>query len=75
MLGGRPLYAAASFTRGTARADVNARRTRRQVREWVEHHAGLGVGKIYITDSGSAVPLGREIRDYIASGLVDYFYR
>ncbi len=45
------------------------------MREWVEHHAGLGVGKIYITDSGSAVPLGREIRDYIASGLVDYFYR
>jgi hypothetical protein len=45
------------------------------VREWVAHHAGLGVGKIYITDSGSARPLGREIADYIASGLVDYFYR
>lgn len=46
-----------------------------QVREWVEHHARLGVGKFYITDTGSAEPLGRQIRDHIASGLVDYFYR
>ena len=53
----------------------DARCAPRQVREWVEHHARLGIGKFYITDTGSAEPLGRQIRDHIASGLVDYFYR
>ena len=45
------------------------------LREWVEHHRGLGVSKFYLMDANSSRPAGRSIADYIASGLVDFFYR
>ena len=45
------------------------------LREWVEWHKGLGVGRFYIMDYDSSKPTGREIADHISSGLVDLFYR
>ena len=45
------------------------------LREWVEWHKGLGVERFYIMDYDSSKPTGREIADYISSGLVDLFYR
>ena len=45
------------------------------LREWVEHHARLGVSKIYLLDSNSSHPVGRSIADHIAGGLVDFYYR
>ncbi|BDA50774.1 probable glycosyltransferase family 92 protein RCOM_0530710 [Coccomyxa sp. Obi] len=44
------------------------------LREWVEYHKNLGVTRFYIMDSNSSKPWGREIADYISSGLVDFFY-
>ena len=45
------------------------------LREWVEHHVGLGVSKVYLLDSNSSRPVGRSIADYIAGGVVDFYYR
>lgn len=45
------------------------------LREWVEYHKNLGVTRFYIMDSNSSKSWGREIADYISSGLVDFFYR
>ncbi len=41
----------------------------------MEHHRDLGVTRFYIMDSNSSRPSGREVADYISSGLVDFFYR
>ena len=45
------------------------------LREWVEWHKSMGVGRFYIMDYDSSKPTGREIADYISSGLVDLFFR
>ena len=45
------------------------------LREWVEYHRNLGVTRFYIMDLNSSRPSGREIADFISSGLVDFFYR
>jgi hypothetical protein len=44
------------------------------VREWVLHHASLGVGKFYLFDTQSAEPMQPILEDLIASGLVHYTY-
>ncbi|KAL4857679.1 Glycosyltransferase family 92 protein [Chlorella vulgaris] len=44
------------------------------VREWVLHHASLGVGKFYLFDTQSAEPMQPILEDLIASGLVHYAY-
>ncbi|KAK9917837.1 hypothetical protein WJX75_008753 [Coccomyxa subellipsoidea] len=44
------------------------------LREWVEYHRNLGVTRFYIMDLNSSRPSGREIADFISSGLVDFFY-
>ena len=41
----------------------------------MEHHRSLGVSKFYVMDVNSTVPFARDVADYIASGLIDYFYR
>ena len=45
------------------------------LREWVEWHRSMGVGRFYIMDYNSSKPTGREIADHTSSGLVDLFYR
>lgn len=45
------------------------------LREWVEYHRDRGVMRFYIMDSNSTKPSGRQIADYISSGLIDYYYR
>ena len=45
------------------------------LREWVEWHKAMGVGRFYIMDYDSSKPTGRAIADHISSGLVDLFFR
>lgn len=40
------------------------------IREWVLHHASIGVGKIYLFDTQSDIPMQPVLDDLIASGLV-----
>lgn len=40
--------------------------------EWIEHHLGLGVGKIYVMDHASSPPLSTVLGEHIASGAVEY---
>lgn len=42
------------------------------IREWVEYHHAMGVGKFYIFDNNSSTPLLYAIQDYVASGLIEY---
>ena len=42
--------------------------------QWVEHHKRLGVGRIYVFDHGSELPLNATLRRHIASKLVRYEY-
>ena len=42
--------------------------------QWIEHHKALGVGRIYVFDHGSEVPLNGTLRRYIASRYVRYEY-
>lgn len=42
------------------------------IREWVEYHHDMGVGKFYLFDNNSSIPLINYIQDYVASGLVEY---
>jgi hypothetical protein len=44
------------------------------IREWVLHHASLGVGKFYLFDTESNPPMEPVLEDLIASGLVEYSY-
>ena len=46
----------------------------KDIREWIEHHRGLGVGKIYVYDHNSNVPMNTTIQDYIDSRYVSYRY-
>ena len=42
------------------------------VREWVQHHRSIGVGRIYIYDDHSNPPLLGTLMDDINTGLVHY---
>ena len=42
------------------------------VREWVQHHRSIGVGRIYIHDDHSNPPLLGTLMDDISTGLVHY---
>eukprot|EP00798_Chlamydomonas_sp_ICE-L_P020461 gene20461-27250_t len=44
------------------------------VREWVDYHSWLGIGKLYIFDHGSTPPLADELADYVRSGLVELYF-
>ena len=44
------------------------------IREWVLHHATIGVRKIYVFDTQSEPPMRPMLDDLVASGLVDYLY-
>jgi hypothetical protein len=44
------------------------------IREWVEYHRWLGVGRIYLYDNRSKLPMGAAVMDYIKSGFVEYQY-
>ena len=46
----------------------------RDVVEWVQHHQQLGVGKFYIFDHNSSVPLITELYPQVDTGLVRYQY-
>ena len=38
------------------------------LREWIEYHQRLGVGKFYIFDDNSSVPVSEELQDLIKEG-------
>ena len=40
------------------------------IREWVDYHVGLGVGKLYIFDDNSNEPLIDRIRDLVDAGAL-----
>lgn len=44
------------------------------IREWVLHHASIGVGKFYLFDTQSTPPMAPVLDDLIESGLVRYQY-
>lgn len=44
------------------------------IREWVLHHASLGVAKFYVFDTQSAEPMAPVLEDLVAGGLVTYTY-
>lgn len=44
------------------------------IREWVLHHASLGVRRFYVWDTQSAPPMRGVLEDLVASGLVAYEY-
>eukprot|EP01023_Acetabularia_acetabulum_P062065 TRINITY_DN7576_c0_g3_i1.p2 TRINITY_DN7576_c0_g3~~TRINITY_DN7576_c0_g3_i1.p2 ORF type:complete len:223 (+),score=23.41 TRINITY_DN7576_c0_g3_i1:223-891(+) len=44
------------------------------LREWVDYHKYIGVGKFYIYDHNSTIPMNAIVEDYISSGLVLYKY-
>eukprot|EP01025_Chloroclados_australasicus_P062856 TRINITY_DN8273_c0_g1_i4.p1 TRINITY_DN8273_c0_g1~~TRINITY_DN8273_c0_g1_i4.p1 ORF type:complete len:359 (-),score=10.44 TRINITY_DN8273_c0_g1_i4:359-1435(-) len=44
------------------------------IREWIQYHKYIGVGKIYVFDHNSQTPLKFEIQDYIDQNLVTYRY-
>ena len=53
---------------------LSARDEHCDLREWVLHHAALGVGKAYVFDTGSSPPMEAVLADLVASGLVEYRY-
>lgn len=44
------------------------------IREWVQYHHWIGIGKFYIFDHGSTPPLSVELADFVREGLVEVFY-
>lgn len=42
--------------------------------EWVEYHRRMGATKFYVYDHNSTVPVLDFIKQYVASGLVEYTY-
>lgn len=46
----------------------------RDVVEWVHHHQRIGVGKFYVFDHNSSVPLVKELHPLIEAGAVRYQY-
>ena len=44
------------------------------VREWLDWHLALGVGRIYFTDNNSSVPMLAQMADLVASGRVVYTF-
>lgn len=44
------------------------------VREWLDWHLALGVGRIYFTDNNSSVPMLAQMSDLVASGRVVYTF-
>ncbi|WIA32746.1 hypothetical protein OEZ86_005931 [Tetradesmus obliquus] len=44
------------------------------LREWLEYHKWIGVGKVYVYDNNSTVPLLPDIIDMVQAGFVEYSY-
>eukprot|EP00270_Netrium_digitus_P008791 TRINITY_DN2645_c0_g1_i2.p1 TRINITY_DN2645_c0_g1~~TRINITY_DN2645_c0_g1_i2.p1 ORF type:complete len:345 (+),score=52.32 TRINITY_DN2645_c0_g1_i2:268-1302(+) len=42
------------------------------IREWMVYHQRLGVGRVYVWDNNSSVPLINEIQDFVDSGFAVY---
>ena len=42
--------------------------------EWVEHYLSLGVGRIYLFDHGSSVPLLSHVVQYELDGVLEYHW-
>ena len=42
--------------------------------KWIEYHKRMGCSQFYIFDHNSTIPLLNDIEEYVASGLVEYFY-
>ena len=38
------------------------------LREWIEYHRSIGVGKFYVFDDNSTVPAAAELQDLIQEG-------
>ena len=45
------------------------------VREWIDYHAALGIGKFYLmdTDDPNAMSMETTLQDHISSGLVEFY--
>ncbi len=46
----------------------------KDIREWLQYHQWLGVGKVYMFDNNSSRPLASRIPDFLQSGFVEYQY-
>ena len=44
------------------------------IREWLEHHIALGVGRFYVFDNNSTRPMLDTVLDLVQAGTVDYQY-
>ncbi len=44
------------------------------IREWLEHHMALGVGRFYVFDNNSTRPMLDTVLDLVQAGVVDYQY-
>jgi hypothetical protein len=44
------------------------------IREWLEHHVALGVGRFYVFDNNSTRPMLDTVLDLVQAGVVDYQY-
>ncbi|KXZ55320.1 hypothetical protein GPECTOR_3g453 [Gonium pectorale] len=59
---------------GYLSACVLTRDTHLDIRDWVEWHLHLGVGKIFLFDHASRPPLYVNISDFVEEGRVQYTY-
>ena len=53
---------------------VSAKDQHDDICEWIEHHEGLGAGKIYLFDDSSNPPMLDKLKRFIQSGLVEYHF-
>jgi len=51
---------------------VIAKNENKYLREWLQYHRCLGIGKVYIYDHNSTIPMSHNITDFIEEGFVEY---
>ena len=44
------------------------------IREWLHHHAALGVSKFYVFDNNSSSPMLSQLEDFVLGGFVEYHF-
>ena len=44
------------------------------IREWLHHHAALGVSKFYVFDNNSSSPMLSQLEDLARRGIVEYHF-
>ena len=44
------------------------------IREWLHHHAALGVSKFYVFDNNSSSPMLSQLEDFVLGGVVEYHF-